>query len=558
MKSLLFGLTSLLLLQPVRGALAQAPAAPESLIPGITIRAVATAGEGAVRIARHPLTNDLYFMRMDGRIFRISPPFDQDVLLLIQSAADHGMASPRGMAFGPDGALYLVGNHTEGDNNVATIIKGVESGDTLPTVWTWTTVARTAPYPLSNRNVDHLYSAITVSPDGHHLFINAGSRTDHGEVQSNDGKFPGVREVPLTSAIIRIRTDARDLVLPNDEAALKSGGYLYADGTRNTFDLAFSPEGELFGTENSGDRDDNEELNWIREGHHYGFPWRMGTNNTPQQYPGYDPAKDTLVNKNSYGYTNGFFHDDPSYPAPPSGVSFTEPLGNTGPDAINYRDSATGDLDTPPQGRPLATFTSHRSPLGLVFDPGNTFPGEFRGSGFVMSWTEGTTASNDLLTRMYDPGQDMLQITIAKIEDRYEITSRRVVRGFAQPIDAEIIGTKVYVLEFGGEHKIWEVDFSAVGSAPLRTSAGATLSKPYPNPSSGVSQLALSVPRTGHIRAEVRDMLGNRIATLHDGIVAAGETRWMTFDASSLPNGMYIITAQGENIHLSEEVMVVR
>ena len=50
----------------------------------------------------------------------------------------------------------------------------------------------------------------------------------------------------------------------------------------------------------SGDRDDSEELNWLREGHHYGFPWRMGLNETPQQFADYDPAEDLLLNPASY------------------------------------------------------------------------------------------------------------------------------------------------------------------------------------------------------------------------------------------------------------------
>ncbi|MFT7553257.1 MAG: hypothetical protein ACI9BV_003589, partial [Rhodothermales bacterium] len=53
--------------------------------------------------------------------------------------------------------------------------------------------------------------------------------------------------------------------------------------------------GDLFGTENAGDCDDSEELNWIREGRHYGFPWRIGTSVTPQQFPGYDPSADPFV-----------------------------------------------------------------------------------------------------------------------------------------------------------------------------------------------------------------------------------------------------------------------
>jgi glucose/arabinose dehydrogenase len=121
--------------------------------------------------------------------------------------------------------------------------------------------------------------------------------------------------VPLTSAIFRIPYTAKNLILPADSAGLAP--YLFADGLRNTFDLAFNTAGDLIGGENAGERDDPDELNWLRYGRNYGFPWIMGGDYNPQQYPGYDPDADIMLNKNRYGYKNGFFHDDPTFPPRP-------------------------------------------------------------------------------------------------------------------------------------------------------------------------------------------------------------------------------------------------
>src|SRR6185295_4024383 len=100
----------------------------------------------------------------------------------------------------------------------------------------WSTLATTEPIPESNTAFDHHYNGIAVSPNGEFVFVNAGSRTDHGETQDANGAFPGTREVPLTSAILRIPTHVSGQVLRNDEATLRAGGYLYADGVRNAFD----------------------------------------------------------------------------------------------------------------------------------------------------------------------------------------------------------------------------------------------------------------------------------------------------------------------------------
>jgi hypothetical protein len=40
-------------------------------------------------------------------------------------------------------------------------------------------------------------------------------------------------------------------------------------------------------------------------------------------------------------------------------------------------------------GQSLSTFTSHRSPLGLVFDTQKAMIPEFQGDGFMLSWKKG-------------------------------------------------------------------------------------------------------------------------------------------------------------------------
>ncbi|MDB5033373.1 MAG: Glucose/arabinose dehydrogenase, beta-propeller fold [Chlorobi bacterium] len=529
---------------------------PEPLVSGIRVRSVATAWPGSVRLARDPISGDLYMMAQDGNIYSVASPFNDTTRRFMYGPADHGLTGTMGMAFAPNGALYILANSRTGDSNSAIIKRGDPQGS--GSVRTWTTVARTEPCPISNTNFDHSYNAVAISPDGRYLYFNSGSRTDHGEVEDNGGKFPNIREVPLTSAILRVPADAHDILVPADANSLLSSGYLFADGTRNNFELEFAPNGDLIGAENSGDRDDSEELNWLQEGHHYGFPWRIGTDDTPQRNAGYDPSKDLLINHASYAYMKGAFHNDPTYPIPPDSLAFTDPIPNIGPDAVRVRSATDGTLKSATADAPLATFTAHRSPLGLVFDGAHAMPAEYRDDAFLISWTDGSEKSNDLLTPMLDPGQDMLQLRLRKIGDHYEAASRKIVRGFHLPIDAVIIGSKIYVLDLGGAHMIWELDFSAAGAVPAGASSGAILSRPYPNPTSGETRFVVSVPGTQRVVIEARDILGNTIATLHDGIIAADAPQWVTFDGATLPDGVYIITARGETFHRSERISVVR
>jgi len=104
-------------------------------------------------------------------------------------------------------------------------------------------------------------------------------------------------------------------------------GYIFAEGTRNSFDFAFAPNGDLFATENGPDRDMSEELNWLRPGLHYGFPWRIGGADNPQQFPNYDPAP-TVCSTKVRRRPGRLLSQRPDFPPPPT--NFTEPIINVG------------------------------------------------------------------------------------------------------------------------------------------------------------------------------------------------------------------------------------
>ena len=396
---------------------------------------------------RDPTTDNRYVLKTNGDITLVPAS-------TVYTAADHGFIRPSALFIDADGTFYLLKRIDLSIYNIATITKGEvdpSSGER-----TWFTLAETAPYERCDCIYNHEVNALVVSPDNRSLFINSGSRTDHGEIQDGDGHFPGLRETALTAIILRVPTDARDLVLPNSRYALLDQGFLYAEGLRNAYDLAFAPNGDLFATENGPGRDMPEELNWLRQGHHYGFPWRMGLDDTPQQFPDYDPAADFLLSPRSTAVREGYYHNDPTYPPPPR--DFTDPVINLGPDADAYRDPADGRIkDASEEDVRFGTFTAHRSPLGLVFDVDHALAEPFRGDGFTLSWTRGDPDGDSVNGPFNDPSQDLLHLDLAQVGDNYEARVTRIVGGFSNPIDAEIIGNRLYVIEWSGKRGLWEI-----------------------------------------------------------------------------------------------------
>jgi glucose/arabinose dehydrogenase len=285
--------------------------------------------------------------------------------------------------------------------------------------------------------------------------LNSGSRTVHGEVEDNGGEFPDTREVDLTARIFGIPTDAKGLLIPNDENAHIDQGILFAAGTRNAYDLAFGPNGDLFAADNGPDANFPDELNWIREGEHYGFPWRFGSQDNPQQFADYDGNYDRRLSQDLVAVQLGTYRNDPDFP--PAPASFNDPIVNLGPAAAQYRGNDSGQYDAALEDKPLHTFTAHRSPRGLVFSTDENLPADLRGndeslSAFVLSWGAACVTSSDR-------GQDLLRLKLTQRGDNYKSVTTQIARDFKNPIDAVMIENKLYVLEYGADGAIWELTF---------------------------------------------------------------------------------------------------
>lgn len=426
-------------------------AGPTLLRPDITLRRLVDAGDGTIRLAQSPTNGTIYTLHPGRGLLRLGLADGSLAPVASATQISAAGAQPTGMAFGPDGALYVVANLPRGTRNQGLVTRGTPSGDTF----IWVVLATTESYPLSGTQFDHMFNGVAVSPDGRSVFVNSGSRTDHGEIQTNGGAYPDTREVPLTSAVLRLPADATDLSIPADADVLAP--YLFADGLRNAYDLAFAPDGQLFAVDNGPDADYPDELNALVAGRHYGFPWRFGAQANAQADPAYDPAADRLLHDDYVAVQRGTYANDPTFPPPPG--PFSDPIVSKGPAAATYRASDGSEVDAPANGEAAYTFTPHRSPLGLVFAQGDAMPADLRPRGrtqsaFVLSWgTVGGTLS--------DRGQDLLHLTLTPADDGYTATATQVARDFKRPIDAILDGNRLYVLEFDPGGALWELTFGA-------------------------------------------------------------------------------------------------
>ena len=346
-------------------------------------------------------------------------------------AAENGFGGDqRGIAFDSKGTMYVLAVRG-GDNVGVSIKKGVLNGAGPARTWT-VLVSTSQGFPSGGTNFDHSFAELAVSNDDASLYFSSGSRTDHGEPEK------GLGEVPLSSAVFKVPT-ATPTDMKNEMAAL--AGVLFADGTRNAFDMAFNANNDLIAVDNGPDMDLPDEINWLQQGKHYGFPFRFGAVNNPVAEAGYTATGDKRLHA---GYqavdTNKYVFD--ATLAPPAGAMFVDPVMNMGPDANIAR--ADKGADPAPVTAGFAGLTGHRSPLGIVFDTAGASCGSYFKQGFVLSY--GSVKADAL----GDEGRDLLFLNMTKTGDKYTMTTKQIAKGIESPMDAVLVGNKLFTIGYGG------------------------------------------------------------------------------------------------------------
>jgi hypothetical protein len=69
-----------------------------------------------------------------------------------------------------------------------------------------------------------------------------------------------------------------------------------------------------------------------------------------------------------------------------------------------------------------------------------------------------------------------------------------------------------------------------------------SLEQNYPNPFNPSTTIAFSLPRSGHVRVSVYDVLGRELTTLVEGDLPAGRHE-AYFDGAGIASGVYVVAA---------------
>ena len=100
--------------------------------------------------------------------------------------------------------------------------------------------------------------------------------------------------------------------------------------------------------------------------------------------------------------------------------------------------------------------------------------------------------------------------------------------------------------------------FMPVSGEPDAPTAGdVTLALAGPNPFRSNTALILTLPTAQAVEASLYDVLGRRVAVLHDGPLGAG-THTLSVHGPALPAGVYVARVSGASFSVSKTLTLVR
>lgn len=117
-------------------------------------------------------------------------------------------------------------------------------------------------------------------------------------------------------------------------------------------------------------------------------------------------------------------------------------------------------------------------------------------------------------------------------------------------------GTWTWRVEHEGEIAEHQFEVGVVVSTEEEIVASAVLSQAFPNPTVATAQWTLRLGAPQQVRAVLFDVLGRRIATVHEGTLAAGTSTLQA--AEALPPGAYVLQVTGDTFAATRQLTVLR
>ena len=257
-------------------------------------------------------------------------------------------------------------------------------------------------------------------------------------------------------------------------------------------------------------------------------------------------------------YQAGWFANDPTFPAVPAGVTFTDPVRNYGTEADFYRDPINGRVkNASDEGTFITSFTPHRSPLGLVIDRDSILGSTFQGHAFVLSFMPGGDSTGFTPLSPWgspcpfvDHSRELVQMNLTYDAgiDNYTMTTSNIAEGFYLPVDAELVSNFLYVIENGGS--IWRITFPAqVGISKIYKNSAAFV---YPSPFNQSTTIEFNNPEKQNCKLNIVNAYGKNILSI--GNITSNK---VVVEKKNMASGLYFFQIMSKDKVISSGKLIL-
>ena len=284
------------------------------------------------------------------------------------------------------------------------------------------------------------------------------------------------------------------------------------------------------------------------------YRWCVYENNVlgPSETPSYDAAVNDLAANHTDTYTGGNVTVTVTSGGGPVNGALVclfkndevhETATTNGSGVASFSDlpvSTDGDIMV------TATAQNYRPYEGTMYCPNSEvkvaqFTADQREEGVLLSWT------------VEDDGE---LVGLHLVRDQERLTDN-LLSGDSRFLDRAPAGDHAYYLEM----VTTEGETLTYGPLNIRVEETAAqslaLSDAYPNPSSGLINIQVDLAERTDCELAVYDLSGRRVATVHNGELAAGR-HVLSWDGADSPSGVYIAHLRADGEILTRRLALVR
>jgi len=214
--------------------------------------------------------------------------------------------------------------------------------------------------------------------------------------------------------------------------------------------------------------------------------------------------------------------------------------GNVGADNLGFEPNFgsisggpyhTADISLPVQAVSLVAITGN-SKVTLVWETGS----EFNNAGFEI-YRKAQDETDFKYIAGYQTNPELRGLGTSSHGKRYTYTDENVKGGATYVY-------KIYAVDFNGNRQEFgSITANVVAEIPNKY----VLYQNYPNPFNPGTEIRFDLPKSGNVKLEIFNSLGEKVAVLYDGFMEAGYGKVVRWNANGFPSGVYYyrLTADG-------------